>query len=383
MYNQSFRKVENMKINIIIVTFILIMTLTGCSKKNSHKEASLGDLQFITNNADYYENGVVFGNDTAMFLDFNTMEKAPLCAVPNCTHTTSECLSNMVGYSPIFYNDYVYFFSSNNGVNETVEGPEFYINSKLMKASLDSSATEIVCEFHDSAPPDSGLVNYVRYKNELYFVGDNLNPEKDEYGNYSWSTVGGQHFLCSINLDTGIYTNYGSIYDGDKKYKAAAYSSHSFITGIYKNKMNIAYVFVEDFEELNSGDFEFTYMNFEFDFETKTWKESELPYSRYMNDNTYTYYDFENKYFNVIYKDKDLKFPFDYEITVCSEFNGKLFLPLEGKWFDLSDSSEHFMGKYTEYEVVGYKDGCYILIKGGITAKITEEELLSLDKEQN
>lgn len=377
-----------MRKQLLSISVACMISICGCAESKdstNNMESKKSNLQFITNNADYYENGVVFGSDVAMFLDFDTMEKAPLCAMPNCTHTTSGCLSQMVGNEPVFYNDYIYFFTSNYGkVRETPDGKEFYIESNLMKASLDSSETEVVCKFTDCAPSYK-YGGYVLNENELYFVGDDLCPTGNKDIGYSWGTSGGYHFLCSINLDTGEYKNYGSIYDGDKQYDSAAYSSGGDISGVYKDTMYLEYAFIKDNNVLQSENTDhtklYTFLSFEFDFETKTWKESKLPFSRYMNDNTYTYYDFENKYFNVIYKDKELKFPSDHEITDCSEFNGKLFLPSDGKWIELSDSSEHSMGEYEGYDVVGYHDECYILIKGGKTDKITEEELLALDKE--
>lgn len=372
------------KNTIIILTLILITTLTGCFKDSKKTKSEDNTIQFISSTASYYKNGAAFSdyynNQPTMFLDFDTMKTSPLCAKPNCNHITSECLSNTVGTTPVFYNDYIYYFTSNYGTKETPDGPEFYINSKLMKASLETSATEVVCEFHDCVPPEHELVNFVRYKNELYFVGDDYNPKKDESGLFFYTNVGGNHFLCSINLDTGEYTNFGSIYDGDKEYEAAAYSSNSFITGVYNNKMYLAYNFVKDNDKLQSGgDFETTHLNFEFDFETKTWKESELPYSRFMNNDSYIYYDFENKSINIIYKDKEMRFPLEFEIVVYSEFNGKLFMPTVGKWYDLSDCSEHSMGEYEGYNVIAYHDNSYILLYRGLTAKITEEELLALE----
>ena len=369
---------------IIAISVLCLLVLTGCKNTNNKEKISDNTPQFISSIASYYKNGAAFSNNQSMlFLDFDTMKCSPLCALPNCTHISSSCLSQMIGEESIFYNDYIYFFTSNNGnVKVTPDGNEFYIESKLMKASLDSSETEIVCEFTDCAPIQK-YGGYVLNDNELYFVGDDLCPTGNKDTGYSQGTSGGYHFLCSINLDTGEYTNHGSIYDGDKQYAGAAYSSGGDISGIYKNTMYLEYAFAKEYNDSENGSSDykerFTYLSFEFDFETKTWKESELPYSRYMNNNTYTYYDFENDLFNVIYKDKELIIPSEHEIVNCSEFNGKLFMPSEGKWYDLSDCSEHSMGEYEGYNVIAYHDNSYILRDNGLTAKITEEELLALE----
>jgi hypothetical protein len=80
----------------------------------------------------------------------------------------------------------------------------------------------------------------------------------------------------------------------------------------------------------------------------------------------------------VIYKSEEVALSFDYEITVCSELNGKLFLPGAGKWFDLIEGTEYSLGKYSEYRAVAYTDDGYVLTNGGRAVKLTEEELLSL-----
>lgn len=147
--------------------------------------------------------------------------------------------------------------------------------------------------------------------------------------------------------------------------------------------MYISHAFVKDQSEDPTSDEYWTCINFEFDFETKAWKESELPSSPYMNDDCYIYYDLEDKNVKAIYQEKEYEFDLgftnmDFRDSQCSELNGKLFFSSIGKWYDLSDSSEHSMGKYEGYDIIAYYDDCYILMKGGKTEKITEKELLAL-----
>ena len=369
-----------------ILSIALAMTmLAGCSDGKKEKAPEETKPIFFSSNRCSYGNGVVFGYENATYLDFDTMEKAPLCAMPNCVHDNGSCLARIIGAQPVFYNDYVYYFTSNNGaVRETPDGREFYIESKLWRASLESSETELVCEFTDCAP-EQGLPDTVLYGNELYFIGDDLDPTNGPDGIIaSWSNAGGYHYLCSINLDTGEYTNYGSITDEDKQYEFSANSSGANITGVYNDTMYIGYGFIkEEPDDLTTADIEnYTFLSFEFDFETKSWKKSELPFSRYMNNDTYTYYDYAADELHVIHEKGELVIPSDGEITQMSEFNGKLFIyyySVGSEWYDLSDGSKHSMGKYDGYDVLGYYDGCYILAKGGRTAKITEEELLALE----
>ena len=47
---------------------------------------------------------------TSMFVDYATLQTAPLCAVPNCTHMTSDCLAKAAEY-PVIYDGNAYFFT--------------------------------------------------------------------------------------------------------------------------------------------------------------------------------------------------------------------------------------------------------------------------------
>ncbi len=380
------------KILSLCLLCVCVSCITSCSNKNNAGESSgiknnVGDpsgLRFINVTSIEYNNGCAYGDSPTKYLDFETLESSPLCAFPNCTHNNPDCLANIVGNTPIFYNDYVYFFDSNYGdIRETPDGSEFYIDSKLKKASLDSSEIEVVCEFSDCSP-EQGFPGIVLKGNEMYFTADNLNPSKDEYGAIEYSNSGGYHFLCCINLDTGKYENLGSIYDGDKEYDGAAYSSCANITGIYNDKMYIRYSFIKDIAAIQNGgnpDELYEHLNFEFDFETREWKEAELPFSWSMNSETYTYYEPDSKLMHVIYNDKETTFSCDRADTECKEYNGKLFVLNEGRFYDLNDMSEHSLGEYNDYEIVGYYNDSYILMNSRKAIKLTEEELLALDKE--
>lgn len=369
------------KILSLCLVCVCVSCITSCNNKNNVSKPS--EIRFIKENSIEYNNGCVYGYRPTTYLDFETLENSPLCALPNCTHNDPNCLANIVGTSPIFYNGYVYFFESNYGdVRETSNGREFYIDSKLKKASLDSSEIELVCEFSDCAP-DQYTPGIVLKGNEIYFTADDLNPTKSEYGDYNWGNSGGYHFLCCINLDTGKYTNFGSIYDGDKEYEGAAYSSCANITGIYKDKMYIRYSYIKDNDALQSGgnpDELYEHLNFEFDFETREWKKSELPFSWSMNPETYIYYDSTSKLMHVIYKDKETTFSLDGANIQFKEYNGKLFVLNEGRFYDLNNMSEYNLGEYSTYEIAGYYNNHYILRHESEAVKLTEEELLSLDK---
>ena len=97
-----------MKKFLVILLSSSIMLMTGCSNKpdntGNHSENTRDNgIQYISDYS-YYNNGVAYAigdsqNSTKTFLDFDSMERAPLCAVPNCTHNNSSCLSKNIGVS--------------------------------------------------------------------------------------------------------------------------------------------------------------------------------------------------------------------------------------------------------------------------------------------
>lgn len=380
----------------ILAIMITTLMLTGCGNNNVNNSNELSsnnktnhssDLIFIKYGYNEYNNGCVYGENPAKYLDFSTLESAPLCAVPNCTHKDSSCLARQIGNTPVFYNGFIYFFESNYGeCRETPDGCEFFIDSYLKKASLNSSEIETVCEFHDVSPFE-GYMGLVLNGNELFFVSDDQNPIKDDYGNYSWTNVGGTHYLTSINLDTGKFTNHGSIYDGDKEYKGAEYSSSANIVGIYDDKMYINYTFIKDNDELQNietaDDLDklWTRVNVEYDFESETLKESELAFSLYANTVTYTHYDYDKGTLNVNYKGTGKEISCDNPQFALKECNGKLFFTEEGTFYDLNTMTKYKLGEYSNYNIMGYSDGNYIFSSARKAIKLTEEELLALDKE--
>ncbi len=369
----------------LLVLFLSITALVGCSEKKApvtEKENASNEPIFINYDRNTYENGCIYTttDDTNYYIDYETLEAAPLCALPNCDHTSSSCVSKAVGSCPLLYNDYVYYFTSECGIKEGSDGREFYINSKLMRVKLESSEAETVAEFHDAVPDTHD--SFAVADNVLYFQADDMNPKEDEFGMITYSNAGGKHFLCAIDLSTGKYTNYGSIYDGDKEYKAASSSSSAYILGILNNKLILSYSYLK--EEIPDEKFEeegflmadqFTEGLFEFDLSEKTIKSCGMSITFISGSDTYGYYD-KNKNTSVIYKNGE-------EITLDGVrvnnysfvHNNTLWIyPDEPTWYDLSDKSAHDVTGISE--VIDSFNGKLIVKTRGMNFKpITEEEL--------
>ncbi len=185
-----------------------------------------------------------------------------------------------------------------------------------------------------------------------------------------------------MTLIRGKYTNYGSIYDGDKEYEAASSSSSASILAILNNKLILNYSYLEEeipdeayFEEGFLMADQFTEKLFEFDLAEKTIKPCETPVTFISDNNTYGYYDKE-KQSSVIYKDGT-------EITLegvrvsnySAVYNNTLWInPDEPTWYDLSDKSAHDVSGISE--VIDVFNGKIIAKTRGMNFKaVTEEDL--------
>lgn len=122
----------------------------------------------------------------------------------------------------------------------------------------------------------------------------------------------------------------------------------------------------------------FTVLNFEFDPDTKTLKESELSPPSYMDDDTYAYSNYPENSSVVIDKGKTYNLDGVDVDTFGRSFNGKLFM--YDCWYDITDGSKHSLGEYANWKVLTMYDDCYVLKSDtNKFAKLTEEELLALD----
>ncbi|MCD7891665.1 MAG: hypothetical protein LUG26_07985 [Ruminococcus sp.] len=273
--------------------------------------------------------------------------------------------------SPIIYNNYAYSFMANTNVVENSNDRDLIIDSKLLKYSLSNASMETVCNFSDLSPRIGE--GYVFSGNMLYFIGHDENPHRDDYGNITWTDVGGLDYLCSINLDNGDYKNYGNIYNVEDEFPSADVSGSSKILGVYNNTIYIGYSFLKDYNNIS----DWTLLNFEFNLDKKKITESELPYASFINNSTYVYYDKEND--STIVLDNDETFTIsNYQADIYAPtYGGKMFT--RDGFYNLTTGQKHTFSDETEYSLIAYYDNTYILRYNGASfVKLTEEELLAL-----
>jgi len=373
-----------------LLLIILLSLSVGCSRGviNDSKDNSIPVFVRYDHNA--YANGYIYHYEDTYgsmncFLDYDTLECSPLCAVPNCTHNTASCSAREIGACPLLYNDYIYYFTSECGVKEEKSGREFVMDAKLMKMKLNSSETQKVTEFHDCIPDTHD--GFVLMNDVLYFQADNMNPQQDEYGNFIYSEGGGSHFLCSIDLNSGKYTNYGSIYDGDKQYEAANTSSSAMIMGLRGDNIYIDYSFMkEDVPEekyMEEGFLLskcFSHVVMTFDINNKTFTETQYPNISYVDGDYLAYYNESDNSVIIECENEEKIIPDTYTSFYALILDDKFWsYPDENIWYDLSDMSKHGKGHDGEISnILGYYNGKFIVKTIGMNFKaINEDELKS------
>ena len=244
---------------------------------------------------------------------------------------------------------------------------------------VDTSETEGICKFDDSAP-----CNYKAaiIRDKLYFITTDCNPTFDEFGNVgSSASHDGLFFLCSIDLKTHEYKNYGVIYDGDRQYEAAHHSSSAIMLGCIGDKIILHYSFIKemfDAQSFKNGEPEFTHLTIEFDSKTGEISEPSDRNIMFINGEDFGYIENGRSYLSRGGEVTELSC----DVSLGdSAFDNKLFKNNDKKWIDLADMSEHSMGEYEGYSCVDEYKGSYIIKRGANAVKLTEDELLALGKE--
>lgn len=346
-----------------------------------------------------YEKGMLFhksglyGSTVEYFLDYETMKETPICAMPNCSHTNSSCLASQMGVNPVIYNDYIYYFKSSYNYKDVPEGHQFYMKSKLIKANLATSETETLVEFTDCMP-DPENSKFILIGSKLWFVGDDKNYELDDYGRdmhyLPSSDTPGAHFMCSIDLDTGKYTNHGQICE---EYRTSEYweqCNGAHIKGVYNGKIQISLQYgitdastdsIDDLEEkyrTQDPDERVSFSTYEYDTKTGECVKTDRRFAIDAAEDTFVGCDYnaDDDELYVTHNGEERVFEDSANVFIVGD---KLFMcGTENKWIDMNDWSEHDlpddMGEFV-VQVGQYKDS-YIFLNSQYQAfKYTEEEL--------
>lgn len=234
----------------LICLFIALSVVSGiilAISCNERKETlKVNDTEIFNN---WYE---VRGEDYALFfdnsgnpsvIDYETMNIALLCNIPNCSHNTNECLISLLKSSdqlPVLYENEAYFFENSTRYIEKDGKIALNLSFKLKKYNFNSCQITDVAEFKGfNVNTDDGcyLVG-----SDYYFTANVGNPIYDELGNVaSFSTSGGGDLFC-INLDNGKITDYGEVFDYEllkNEYPSAGNSLSMYLMGKIEDKLYI------------------------------------------------------------------------------------------------------------------------------------------------
>lgn len=202
--------------------FLSSLFLVGCSQASNESKYSIDipvkSVLSTLNNV--YQNGLVYNDgNTAYFLSFDEMQGVPLCNKPNCDHKKNSCISKLVTNEnttpPIIYHDMVYYFSYTDSIvgGEDDKATDYQIESTLKKVDLHTGEIEEVCTFSDmEASSDDSLI---LSDNMLYFVANNGAVQSDD-GTWNYFSTAGRQSICSVNLETGDFQNYGRVNEDEK-----------------------------------------------------------------------------------------------------------------------------------------------------------------------
>lgn len=269
---------------------------------------------YYTTSTNCYDNGVIFIIDNmAYLLDYNSMQGIPLCNKPNCIHNDSSCIAWQCGSAllPIIYQDCVYYFTASNEVVDAEDGlfQTVEIDGNLNMASLKSGKTSLFVNIQNLDM--SKITEAIVIDNILYVIGC-YGAEQANDGNWVYYAKGGAQYFCSINLDTGDFTNYGLVNDSPyaknnvvkKGNSIFSFDDDVIIDGIYNDKIYMHYKFVKDQQELEGiidnskeeSDINWCYEVKCFDPTTKELSIIDLPPAKCINENNYIYQNAEGNY---------------------------------------------------------------------------------------
>ncbi len=257
-----------------------------------------------------YENGLVYLNQQANFLDYATMQGVPLCNKPNCLHNDATCSANRCVDSdttPIIYKDYVYYFSSDIETvasSESEKDTELLVHSDCKRTSLHTGEEETFATFENLDAAGNDM--FVLIDDTLYFIMG-YGAYQNDSGTWMYMSGSGDQYFCSLNLDDGTFVNYGLVNDSPYAKNNVIFSGNNinaisdsvYISGIFQGKIYMYYQYVTDQQDLidimdAGGDYDDAPWIFEnkcFDPETGEISISDLPATDTMSDDTYVYWD--------------------------------------------------------------------------------------------
>ncbi len=359
--NMSAKKI------MLIFTSIFIISATSCNtKKDENKNTNEA---FNNYNEIRMNDSAIYDYDgSAYVIDYESMESSILCNIPNCTHSSEDCIVNICRINsqlPIVYNGSAYYFVNSNSFTEKNGKSVLDLKTDIKKYDFNNnkiSQITTINGFNTEINSGGYLIG-----SDYYFINTYGNPKYDDAGNVTSSSGSGGGNLFSINFETGKVTDYGKVFDYEKlkeTYPAAANSTLIQITGKLDNNlfMNIHYIKEDtaDFSAPFSGE------TYTFNLDTHKFEKYDDYFSTCSMNGYHTYYtDKDNTKLEI----KNIKTG---EITEISEVPGYNSISVvddklwcDSKCFDIKTGNEieipstlppkNAIGEYKDYYIVEVK----------------------------
>lgn len=361
-------------------------------------------------------------NHIAKLADLHTLESAPVCNKPNCTHRAG-CIASMScqisGMFPpaVIYNEHLYFFV--NTKTEIVESPdgraaEYYTETQLRKGDISTGSVETVLTLENADPV--GYSTIYLAGSTLYFL-TGFGAMQSENGTWSYFSAAGEQHLYAADLDTGELTDHGIVNDAVGAQNGCIVIGNSTfglyqdvkMDGVFQNQLWFHFMYPTDKEDAAAWAqqemeadgkserpnqleaFDWTTEQRCFDLQTQTWVEPTLPPAVKIQNGWYLWR--EGTTVHALSEDGTE------QLLDCTGANPKAldvsWNVVNGKafWICFDETNINLMfdletGARQEYQrdwehnpastasPIAYLDGQYVLLLNGELYKLTEEEIL-------
>ena len=205
-----------------IISFIAAVALTFTLVSCGNEEVNTEDWRIVSSFClNESEKNGAFKLDTYSslnFVDFSTMEQAPVCDDPTCKHEADDCNSYGKSNHPFLYNDKLYYIKQTDIYQEN---NEMLVDTQLWQSDINGANEKQIAEI-------KGLVYYdydrmLVYNGTAYMCMNIYNYDENN------NEIEGGVQVLSCNLESGEVTNYGEVLSG--------YNIGAWVYGLWDNKM--------------------------------------------------------------------------------------------------------------------------------------------------
>lgn len=380
------------KLTLLILLVFSLVLATSCGSKQNNSN-NTGYEAFNNWCEVRMENGALYKkNDNAYLIDYETMESSILCNIPNCSHSSSDCIVYALKKNhqlPIIYNRCAYYFENSFSYKEEDGKNKLDLKSKVKKYDFNNNKITNIAEidgFNFNTNGGSYLIG-----SNYYFTTNYGNPDYDEAGNVIGSNSGGGGNLLCINLENGKVTDYGEIFDYDKikeRYPASRSSTSMCLRGKIDNELYIGVYYGK--EEVTPEIFEnseftpsFSGETYVFNMDTHQIKKLDDKFSTCSMNGYHTYFTDDK---NTKLEIEDVKTGEIYDGPEIQAYNALSIIDdkvwHDSKCFDIKSGSEKEISSLsTAYAIDEYKD--YYIIEGLNSENQVEFEKLSKSVVEN